>query len=961
MSFLLINFVNAQSITPVYDPNLQITITEDSNNIFLNSNNFYIEFNKNFGQPISFYDKQNNDYFDLKFYSLIESNVDNINQKRTNTFASMSFNPSIEDDKIIFTSSDNKIKLIYSVINQQVKAGLEIHNWTTYYANSIFELRTRIHKGENAQANFINLPAVVDGIEQPLIFESEISGQNEFIVQTIYTGSSFSFLEIDPIYNVTINATSPTLLLYGGNNMVDGSNEFDNTTDIAVGISDGSSSTNYFTYYSSSPISLTNLIDGWSFNDYNFGSTLFSFTGEHNGVITGSLDRVEFSDTYYGGYFDGINDYVVVSDHDDFDIPDLGNFSVCTVFNTTGCDDCRLLENKVAGGEGIEFKIDTGITPELKCKYESLTGKGEAKDITTIIDDGELHVMCCIKTGDTVDLWVDGIKTATDTDDIGSISPSIDTTIGGKIDGTRLLNGAIKQFGIFNNSISSSILLWMNETKSISNLSHAQSIQLFFNSTIIESPDKTYFLLINQTSPTTSAIRVMGYINTTHPNSSNYITNTISTGVSYFPIDDILYDGYNYPLRIWNIQGMNDYVFNDIYLYETTNDTTSPNITNCNINTTDISCGESVRFECNVTDNFAIYKTWFSIDNGVLDINEANKNGDVWFLEKTYSNQYNNSIIFNWSVANASDLNGNIGEVYPNLQINYTCLFACVENWVANWSNTSCSFNDLTSWQLEYYDSNLCGTYDDLPIDNGTSGNDSCNYCSEDIETIELTSCEYINGTYNQNMGYQDNNYFSCCGVTSIFSDCSIDYYPFNESFNQVCNTTLETDFSISIDSVLYFGFGIGGLASDKVSGKIWINDTNNTYYCLSYVETINGNLIQTNPPYTKRTTSMISIIPKEIEDREYFQTYNGLTSIYFTNDNLIIDGREYIFGVECAGNGMNLKAESISQVLYENINAPTTRFFWFKDNVTPIFLFLIFLFVIISIIALYIGVLKGR
>jgi len=184
---------------------------------------------------------------------------------------------------------------------------------------------------------------------------------------------------------------------------------------------------------------------------------------------------------------------------------------------------------------------------------------------------------------------------------------------------------------------------------------------------------------------------------------------------------------------------------------------------------------------------------------------------------------------------------------------------------------------------------------------------------------------------------------------------------PYNTTGSDNC-TFFEDDFELELDTELYFGFGFGGLASDKVYGKIFINDTNITYTCLTYVATTDtGQLIQTNPPYTQRVVGLIQVMGKETEDREFFTTQNGLSSVYWTDHNLVIDGRQYKFGVECSGGGNHLKSEQVATVLYKPVNAPITRWFWFGENVTSIFLGFLILVMLVFVVGFLIYALRGR
>ena len=81
----------------------------------------------------------------------------------------------------------------------------------------------------------------------------------------------------------------------------------------------------------------------------------------------------------------------------------------------------------------------------------------------------------------------------------------------------------------------------------------------------------------------------------------------------------------------------------------------------------------------------------------------------------------------------------------------------------------------------------------------------------------------------------------------------------------------------------------------------------------------------------------------------------------YFTKDNLIFDGREYVFGVRCTNNGDYYDYEQLITPEYENVNDPITRFFWFENNLMPIVLGGLITTLIIFIIAGYIRELRSR
>lgn len=178
--------------------------------------------------------------------------------------------------------------------------------------------------------------------------------------------------------------------------------------------------------------------------------------------------------------------------------------------------------------------------------------------------------------------------------------------------------------------------------------------------------------------------------------------------------------------------------------------------------------------------------------------------------------------------------------------------------------------------------------------------------------------------------------------------------------FTTIFSTYAENDFQVDIDNEVYFGIG-----QDRVSALVYINGTNYTnmsWNCLSSVKTIANDVVQVNPPYEKRSNSAIVLFSKEIEDRQFFQLNNNLGTVYWTTDKLVIDGRNYTFAVTCTSeNGLKLTSEVPAQVFYESVNAPITRWFWIKENMTGIILGLIITIIIIFFIGYAIRELRGR
>lgn len=757
------------------------------------------------------------------------------------------------------------------------------------------------------------------------------------------TGNLLATVTLDPYYNYSVSTETPSYQLINGTAMNYSQDMFAQKIDITAGLSDDNTSTAYYSKFADSPVEQKYLVEGWSFNELSPEDTLFSFTGNNDGFILGNVSSIIDGD-YYGHALRGDGAYIV---HDKDWFTADGHYSICVKFRTENIGSTKyLFDNHPSSGDGYGCRLLS--SGAAYCFFYGTTGSTTVSSSTNGLDDGNWHILCWVQDTGNNSIWVDGNLEGT-TSSVGTMDSDTDLFIGDSNDLDARWEGDLSQFGVFNTSLNASTIASFG-SESICNMEKGITLDPFFNYSIDTTKNASYYLEITSEVKDLSTIRIMAYKNMTDVNTSAYVTSNMQSGVSYISIDDIIYNGYNYPFRVWSLLGRYDVAISEIKLFEIGNDTITPNITNCQINTTNLTCGDTIRLSCNITDDVAIYKSFFFVNESWdgTKTYEANKNDSIWFVDLTYYDEFNTTQNLTFYFANTTDLAGNPATKSLSLNYTYECIATCNESWVANYS--ACLTND--SMLKTYYDENNCGTYDNLPADNGTYV--YCNYCSEDLEKVYTTACTWngTNGTINYT--WTDNNYYTCCAITNLTSDCSILYYPYNESGTETCQYEHQ-DFELDVDSELFFGYSLTGLHSDKVYGKIWLNDTNHTYYCVSYVQTLQRKTLQTNPSYTKRSESAIQLFSKEIEDREFFVTHNGLANVYWTNDNLVIDGRNYIFGVECSGNGNRLLSEQLAKVFYEPVNAPITRWFWFKENVFPIMLGFILLIFVIMIIGLLI------
>lgn len=266
----------------------------------------------------------------------------------------------------------------------------------------------------------------------------------------------------------------------------------------------------------------------------------------------------------------------------------------------------------------------------------------------------------------------------------------------------------------------------------------------------------------------------------------------------------------------------------------------------------------------------------------------------------------------------------------------------CTENWQPDVN--SCQINDTII--LTYTDQNTCGTDNDLPVDNGTIS--SCNYCSEDIQPV-LGTCE-LNNT--QSVNYTDNNYFSCCSVTGLASDCDILSSPYNETSTQSCDF-LTNDFNCTLDKTPVI---------HKKINVVCEMTTNDNYSCIVNVYQENGansTLLSTNPEYKLNSNNFL-FFPQESETRTSFTPENRLLNAYYTDKELRA-GATYKIETKCYTGTTTIVSEYIVNPTYHIPDWIATRGIWFSQNAGYIMAIILIGILVLGIIIYYIKETRGR
>lgn len=788
-------------------------------------------------------------------------------------------------------------------------------------------------------------------------FEFEIWASESGKFDIIITDGIVELASLDPIINVSINSTYPSYYLINGTNSVDDIDSYDNYTEISAGLSDDSTTSSYNVRFGQD-IYDTHLFFGYTFNAIE-GSLVNDFSEEDNDMDLVNNPSLNVSGIELTGlYCDGNNQVGVVDDSPDFDIASDEDFAICLSFNFT--EDVATDRTLMRKGISMHYRIWVDAQERVSCTL----GRNGASTTTSTssYNDRLWHTACCYSNssnGDNI-LYVDGNEVDRDTGGTGAMSNSDDFTICANSGLTDDYEGYLDEVCGWKISGDLPILDLVSDynTTYCINETKGKSIHAFFNYSMNLSENPNLKIISNFGD--VQQIIIWTYLNETHINTTNYLS-TQSTGLTTFvDISPIIYDGYNYPLRISVLNAENKNI-SDIFLYSITN-STQPIIENCTFSSSNISCTESNLLTCDIAtdDGISSAKSLIfaptTIDGnstGNVSSKETliNLGGNVWGFNYSASNlqakldtvDWNYSIPINFSLlqVNATNILGfKSSENYIENQIyfTYSCLITeCVEDWQSD--PVVCLIND--TYFLTYTDSNSCGTFDDLPVNNGTY--QSCNYCSEDLTQV-LGTCQ---SNSSQSVSYTDGNYSTCCAVTGISSDCSVDVlYPYNETTSQACTYFNNTMGNISCQNEPNFNTKEKEYCLSYIPSQY----LNETFKCISNVQSLSTwEILQTNPEYRERTTTLIDL-GNDPETREYFTPANSIVNFYYTKKNLNPEN-DYILTIECSSTQRTLRSSMLFQMAYEDFQFIFFRFRWGIANASYIIAGIIVVFVILVIL----------
>ena len=353
------------------------------------------------------------------------------------------------------------------------------------------------------------------------------------------------------------------------------------------------------------------------------------------------------------------------------------------------------------------------------------------------------------------------------------------------------------------------------------------------------------------------------------------------------------------------------------------------NVTNCLADEVQVGCGpETILFSCDITNKQFIDYSEFRIDGVYYNSSFVGFNAQYDYSKLNQTSTVNESIVFDR--IRIVDTSSNIAVFDDSVSVLHDCL-TCTDVGVAD----SCSIFDNTTFRHIYEPAGCIADFNETV---------SCNYCSQDLQQY-LGDCT-VNDT--QSVQYSDLNYFTCCDVTGLGSDCSIEIYPYNSTTSQACQF-LTTDFTCNIPSIVEF--------KDRMTFSCVLPDDED-YSCVVNVYE-DERLVQVNPEISEYTAGLLTIKGERTEDKEFFTPNNRVLNAYFTKKNLLTN-QAFMVEVQCNSASNSYVSQELVNPFYESNAWLGNRAVWVKDDMGYIIFGIILALAIVVLLLWLFRIAKG-
>lgn len=411
--------------------------------------------------------------------------------------------------------------------------------------------------------------------------------------------------------------------------------------------------------------------------DETSGSTAFDLSGQGNdGTLNGGTVQgvTGVAGTAYD--FDGVNDYVSIPSDSSFFANSTEDLIVCVAINTnqtlSGGGGTAGIFDADDVNDGWEIKMDSNQErPYLGIDRASFA----SIQSNTAINDGVWHTICGYGLANTtMGLFVDGTQTATGTSSSGGMTAD-SVSVGTTQDLNDFFEGNIDEACIWiGEGLDHDTIIASYETDYCGgiNNSKGRAISAVWNET--HDPAYQWFLRVRKQTSGTHNFTTFAYADNITINTSQIATASLA-GTGWFNINVSSLLDYQLNTALLNYSKLRLFTeleanFSEVRLRKEINDSEVPVITNCGVNTTSLNCSESALFSCNATDNLDVANVTFTIQGeGTVNTTQTMNN----YSYVLSPSGINTTVLYNWTLVNATDILGNSNTTNPSVTVNYTC------------------------------------------------------------------------------------------------------------------------------------------------------------------------------------------------------------------------------------------------------------------------------------------------
>lgn len=521
-------------------------------------------------------------------------------------------------------------------------------------------------------------------------------------------GDDISIVKLDPYYNITYNASYPSLSLIDGASNTIPDSSYNSSVDITSGLNDGSDATAYQTGNVITQQNSTGNITAsgfWKFEEGSGNATLDSSGHGNIGSIQGSQYVASKGTNGTGNYslnFNMVNRFINIPKSSSIAVTGRNLTIASWVYFSTLPNASKvfgIMTKSDGNSAGYLLLVYNDSTASLKLQFR-LNGITQSEPYA--FQAGRWYHIVGLYNYSRTDVYINGVRVSGGVAYGGAVLDSNTSLFIGKDYSERYFAGMIDEVGVFNYSMSGVDILNLYNNgfnTALSNVSSgAYAVRPSFNHSVNSS--NIYWLKLRKTSSGVDMIRVHPYINSSEINSSKYIDYTFHTGWDFIPINSVIADGYMLPFRIFYMGTDKFAYFSEALLVEQVEDSTAPFINSCQINDSELKCGETERLSCTATDSgIGVDKVYFGWNNSVYHYEEVDKEllTDVFYRDVSPSYTFDARTEYFLS-ANASDALGNWNN--HSVMLPYINNCSCVSNFSCDvWDD--CISLGNNSWKID--------------------------------------------------------------------------------------------------------------------------------------------------------------------------------------------------------------------------------------------------------------------